>query len=76
MLVSLGVKFGSHCCIFGQRESKELGILSCSVPIPPNEWIKDIVLHLSNLDLLLQQPAMETSIKALSVGHSPNGPEA
>jgi hypothetical protein len=73
-LVGLGVKIGSDRRIFGQGESKEFGIISRSVPIPADEWIKEIVLHLSNINLL-KRAAGKASIKALSVSLSPITPK-
>jgi hypothetical protein len=65
-LAGLGVKFGSERRIFGQGEGKEFGITVRAVPIPADEWIKEIVLHLSDINLL-KQPAKTASITALSV---------
>jgi hypothetical protein len=65
-LVGLGVKFGSDRRIFGQGESKEFGITIRSVLIPANEWIRGIVLYLSNINLL-KLPESTVSIKGLSV---------
>lgn len=68
-LAGLGVKFGTDRRIFGQGENKEDGISNRSVFIPADEWIKQIVLHLDEINIL-EQAAANTSIKALSVSLS------
>jgi hypothetical protein len=65
-LVGLGVSFGFVRRMFGQGESDECDIVTHSVPIPADTWIKDIVLYINDIDLLERH--IETmSVRALSV---------
>lgn len=50
-LVGIGVAFGSNRRVLGQKEDEENGIMSRAVRIPTGQWIKEITLHLSNLDV-------------------------
>jgi hypothetical protein len=66
LLTGLGVRIGADSRIFGQGESTGFGIVCHSVPIPADNWIKEIVLHFSNVDLL-KQPLGRGSVEGLSV---------
>lgn len=66
-LVGLGVRFETDLRLLGQGESKELGVTESTALIPSGQWINAITLHISNVDMFVENQLKIASIKALTV---------
>ncbi|KAF2175171.1 hypothetical protein K469DRAFT_743420 [Zopfia rhizophila CBS 207.26] len=67
-LVRLGVIFGSDRRVFGQEDSTKVKTTKTSALIPAREWIKEIILHISEVDAFkYSRGESKASAKALTL---------